>query len=169
MKKILLISLIAAGALSSCLKQENKCGYTDSNVVAPMGQQSALLDSLTAYGITDVTLHPSGFYYKIVNQGSGPSVVNLCSNVTVDYAGSFFNGKGFDSTKIGSPAYFPLGQVIVGWQKGVPLINKGGDINLYIPPALAYGSNGARDPQTGALVIPGNSYLVFKIHVVDIQ
>lgn len=167
MKKILFISFIAVGMLSSCLKQDNKCAYTDSNVVAPVGQQSALLDSLTAYGITDVQLHPSGFYYTIVNQVAGPSVVNLCSNITVDYVGSFFNGKVFDSTPIGTPANFDLGQVITGWQKGLPLVNKGGDINLYIPPSLAYGPNDY--PSSSQPVIPGGSYLVFKIHVVNIQ
>ncbi|MEO6818552.1 MAG: FKBP-type peptidyl-prolyl cis-trans isomerase [Ginsengibacter sp.] len=167
MKKILFISLIAVGTLSSCLKQDNKCNYVDSTIVAPAEQQAALKDSLTAHGITDVTLHPSGFYYTIVNQGSGPSVVNLCSNITVDYVGSFLNGKVFDSTTTGASAYFALGQVIPGWQKAIPLINKGGDINLYIPPALAYGS---RDfPSTGTVVIPGGSNLVFKIHIANIQ
>lgn len=169
MKKILFISFIAITALGSCMKQDTKCGYNDSNIVAPLDQQASLKDSLTAHGITDAVLHPAGFYYTIVNQGSGPSVVNLCSNLTVDYVGGFFNGVKFDSTINGSPAYFPLGQVIPGWQKGVPLINKGGDINLYIPPALAYGPNGRTDPNTGQLVIPRSAYLVFKIHVVNIQ
>ena len=167
MKNIFFILLIAVVSLSSCLKQDTKCGYVDSTIVAPLDQQKALKDSLTARGITDVTLHPSGFYYKILKQGSGPSVVNLCSNVTVDYAGSFLNGEVFDSTKAGAPAYFPLGQVIVGWQKGVPLINKGGDINLYIPPALAYGPNDY--PSSSNPAIPGGSNLIFKIHVVNIQ
>lgn len=168
MKKILIMSLIAAGMLSSCIKQDNKCGYPDSNIVASMDQQAALMDSLTAHGITDVTLHPAGFYYTIVKQGSGPSVVNLCSDITVDYVGSFFNGKVFDSTAIGSPFRFSLGQVIPGWQKGIPLVNRGGDINLYIPPALAYGQDDVKN-QAGVVMIPGASYLVFKIHVINIQ
>ncbi|MEO6949562.1 MAG: FKBP-type peptidyl-prolyl cis-trans isomerase [Ginsengibacter sp.] len=166
MKRVLFISLIAAIGLNSCLKQDNKCTYADSKIVAPIDQQSALLDSLTAHGIKDAILHPSGFYYTVVNQGSGPGVVNLCSNVTVDYVGSFFNGQVFDSAK---SAYFALGQVIPGWQKGVPFVNKGGDINLYIPPALAYGPDDTVNPNTGKVVIPGKSYLIFKIHVVNIQ
>ena len=87
---------------------------------------------------------------------------NLCSNVTVTYKGSYFNGNVFDSTAAGSAATFQLGQVIPGWQKGVPLISKGGDITLYIPPSLGYG------PQ-GYGIIPGNAYLIFDIHIIDIQ
>ena len=167
MKNILFILLITVVSLSSCLKQDTKCGYIDSTKVAPLDQQNALRDSLTAHGITNAILAPEGFYYTIENQGSGPSVVNLCSNVTVDYVGGFFDGKVFDSSKTGSPLSFPLGQVIVGWQKGVPLVNKGGDINLYIPPALAYGDDDY--PSSSQPIIPGGSYLVFKIHVVNIQ
>ena len=169
MNKVFFMLLIVVVSLSSCLKQNNKCNYPDSQIVAPTAQQSALKDSLDAHGITNAVLAPEGYYYTIVNQGSGPSVVNLCSNVTVDYIGSFFNGKVFDSTPTGSPSYFTLGQVIPGWQKGVALVNKGGDINLYIPPALAYGPGDTKNPSTGEVVIPGNSYLVFKIHVVNIN
>ena len=169
MKKILFFLLITAGMFSSCLKQDTKCNYTDSKIVAPAEQQAALKDSLNAHGITNATLAPEGYYYTIVNQGSGPSVVNLCSSVTVDYSGAFFNGKVFDSTATGSPAYFALGQVITGWQKGVALVNKGGDIILYIPPALAYGPGDTKNPNTGEVVIPGGSYLVFKIHVGNIN
>ena len=65
-------------------------------------------------------------------------------------------------------ATFQLGQVIVGWQKGLPLISKGGDITLYIPPTLGLWSQQVQDSH-GNVVIPGNSYLIFNINMVDIQ
>ena len=163
MKKLLLFpSLIALLFLGSCLKKgDNKCGYTDSNIVAPQAEQDALLDSLTNHGIQAAELHPSGFYYTITDPGSGAFVSNLCTAIAITYKGGFFNGKSFDSSLV-QPVVFQLGQLITGWQKGIPLIKKGGKITLYIPPSLGYGS----EDRNG---IPANSYLIFDITLVDLQ
>jgi FKBP-type peptidyl-prolyl cis-trans isomerase FkpA len=176
MKKILAVCVTALFILASCAKTDNKCRYTDSTVIAPASEVQALKDSLTAHGIT-ATKDPSGFFYTINTQGAGASVTNLCTVLTVAYKGTFFNGQVFDATKFDTtvtpnvpiPVDFQLGGVIVGWQKALPLINKGGDITLYIPPSLAYGPSDVKNQQTGAVVIPGGSNLIFTVHVVDIQ
>jgi len=168
MKKLLFPSLIALMFLGSCLKKgDNKCNYTDSNIVAPQAEQNALLDSLTAHGIVDAIPHPSGFYYTITNPGSGAFVSNLCTTIATYYRGGFFNGQSFDSSLV-EPAAFQLGGVIAGWQKGIPLIKKGGEITLYIPPSLGFGSTDRKD-MNGNIVIPANSYVVFNITLVDLQ
>ncbi len=113
--------------------------------------------------------HAAGFSYRINAQGSGAGVANLCTNITVTFKGKFFNGQIFDSTKTGMVANFQLGEVIAGWQKGIPLISKGGDIDLFIPPSIGFGANAVIDPATGNVIIPANSYIVFNVHVVDIQ
>ena len=168
MKKYLATAAIAVFFLSSCLKQDSKCGYPDSNVTAPEDQVNNLDDSLAKYNITGAMTSPSGFMYKIIDPGNGPSVTNLCSKIEVNYKGMFFNGKVFDSTLKDAPAYFELGGVILGWQKGIPLIKQGGKINLYIPPSLGYGSKDRPDAN-GNVAIPGNSYLVFEVHVLKIN
>ena len=175
MKKLLAVSVILLLILASCVKNNIKCNFTDSTVVAPDSEVQALKDSLTAHGI-QANAHPSGFFYTINSQGTGQAVSNLCSNLTVTYKGSLLNGHVFDSTRIDStvtphlpiPANFQLGNVIVGWQKGVPLISKGGDITLYIPPSLGYGPNPVTD-NNGNVIIPGNSNLIFTVHIEDIQ
>lgn len=167
MRKILAVSAIAFFSLASCIKKDAKCNYSDSTVVAPNSETQLLQDSLAYYGIT-ASQHPSGFFYTINSQGTGKVISNLCTAVSVEYKGAFFNGHVFDSTEAGTAANFQLGQVIPGWQKGVPLINDGGDITLYIPPSLAYGPNDAKDGN-GNVVIPGNSYLVFNVHLVAVQ
>ncbi|MEO5650246.1 MAG: FKBP-type peptidyl-prolyl cis-trans isomerase [Ginsengibacter sp.] len=177
MKRLLALSVFTLFIFSSCLKNDSKCGYSDSTIVAPNAERQALGDSLDKYGITNATMDASGFYYTIENPGTGRSVSNLCSNILVTYKGSFFDGRVFDSTQINStvnppspiPASFQLGRVITGWQKGIPLLKVGGDINLYIPPSLGYGAVDVPDPRTNQVVIPKNSYLVFKVHVIDIQ
>ena len=166
-KKIFSGLILSSLLITSCIKSDTKCSFNDSNTIAPASEIKSLKDSLDSAGIT-ASQHPSGFFYKISGNGTGAGINNLCSNLTVTYKGSFFNGQIFDSTSIGKVATFQLGQVIVGWQKGVPLISKDGHITLYIPPALAYGPDPIRDSQNN-VVIPGSSYLIFDIHLVDIQ
>ena len=166
MKHLVYPFLFLAIIFTGCLKHD-KCPYNDSTVVAPPLEITNLNDSLTAHGIV-ATLHPSGFYYNIVNPGSGKIVSNLCNDITVDYKGSLLNGTVFDSTSANNPANFLLGKVIVGWQKGIPLLKEGGDIDLYIPPSLGYG-NIAKTDQTGAVIIPAGSNLIFHVHVIEIQ
>mgnify|MGYP001550173776 CR=1 FL=1 len=146
----------------------NTCVYNESTVVAPQSEQQALLDSLNAHNIL-ATKDSAGFYYTINSPGTAPAVANLCSNITVFYRGSFFNGVAFDSTTTGNSATFELGQVILGWQKGIPLIKNTGDITLYIPPSLGYGSEPVTNPNTGAILIPANSYLIFRVILYGIM
>lgn len=92
-------------------------------------------------------------------------------NVTVNYTGwlydaSKFEGKGlqFDTSVGGTPFTFTLGlgQVIRGWDQGIPGMKVGGLRRLIIPPSLAYGS-----VRFGP--IPPDATLVFDIEVVDVQ
>lgn len=151
-------------ALLSCNKDKS-CGFTDSAKTAPESEQNAIQDSLTKYNIA-ANLAPAGFYYKIVDPGTGGIVSNLCSKVNASYWGGFFNGKGFDSSA--TPVPFVLGQTIVGWQKAIPLVKEGGEIHIYIPPSLAYADKRVTD-RNGNTLIPPNSYLVFRVKVKTIE
>jgi FKBP-type peptidyl-prolyl cis-trans isomerase FkpA len=167
MKKLSALFIVALVVFASCKKKEKaQCPFTESNIVAPVSEQQALQDSLTSKGI-EATMAPSGFFYKINKPGSGSTATGLCSTVAVYYRGGFLNGNGFDSTS-GNPAVFQLGQVIPGWQKALPLVSMGGDITLYIPPSLGYGSKEVKD-NNGRVVIPANSNLVFDVVIVDVQ
>jgi len=171
MKKFAILPVIAALILfASCKKNKvnNSCAYPTSTLVAPASEQQSLLDSLNKYNI-HATKDSAGFYYTINQPGTAPGVTNLCSSIAVFYRGGFFNGVGFDSTATGNPALFQLGQVIVGWQKGIPHVSTNGDITLYLPPSLAYGSTAVTNPNTGVLEIPANSYLIFNVVIADIQ
>ena len=84
--------------------------------------------------------------------------------VTVNYVGVLYNGgKEFDSSwKRNEPFGFTLGtgQVIKGWDKGIPGMKVGGRRELVIPAALAYGSKGS--PPS----IPPNAPLVFVVDLL---
>jgi len=159
--------LIAASCKKNSAPVDTSCNHSISTIVAPLAEQQALQDSLTAYGI-QATKDSSGFFYTINKPGNGDSVSSLCTTIAVYYRGGFLNGKGFDSTTT-NPAVLQLWQVIPAWQKAIPLIKKTGDISLYIPPSLGYGSKDVTNPSTGAVVIPANSNLVFRVVIADIE
>jgi FKBP-type peptidyl-prolyl cis-trans isomerase len=86
--------------------------------------------------------------------------------VVMQYKGMLTNGKEFDSsysrkepftTKIG------VGEVIKGWDQGIPGMKIGGKRKLTIPPDLAYGEQGA--PPS----IPPNSTLIFEVELLEIK
>jgi FKBP-type peptidyl-prolyl cis-trans isomerase FkpA len=154
-----LLAVVSSGCLKSDDNNNNACPYTDSPIVASSAEVTALQNFITNAGLT-ATAHPSGLFYNITDPGTG-SVATVCNRVTVRYSGRLTSGAVFDSNLTGIS--FTLGQLIVGWQKGIPLIRPGGKITLYVPPSLGYGAAGA--PPT----IPGNAYLIFDIDLVAVQ
>ncbi len=156
---IVMISLISFFA---CSKKSQDCPYALVNVNAPDSEVTKVQEYLALHTIT-ATKAPSGFYYVIDNPGTGAMATALCSSITVKYTGKFTNDTVFDSTG-SSPVVFSLGQLIGGWQKGIPLINAGGRIRLYIPPSLGYGKQGAKD-NTGKVIIPPDAILIYEIEL----
>jgi FKBP-type peptidyl-prolyl cis-trans isomerase len=87
--------------------------------------------------------------------------------VVMNYVGYLTNGTRFDtSCTRGEPFQLQLGagQVIQGWEQGIPGMKVGGQRRLFIPPSLAYGEQGA-----GGGVIPPNAVLVFDVELVAVR
>lgn len=146
--------------MQSCVKSSTDgCNLTASGVVVPAGELTVLQTYVTANRPTAV-LHPGGFYYELITPGTGTVTPQICSDVRVTYAGYLTNGTKFDEELVGTT--FRLGQLIPGWQRGIPLIKKGGSINLILPPSLGYGN-------AAVGTIPANSILVFSIQLLDVQ
>ena len=104
---------------------------------------------------------PDGLRYEITKPGVGDPP-KPTDTVKVNYTGRLIDGKVFDSSdRAGKPAQFALDKVIPGWTEGLQKIGKGGKINLYVPPHLAYGDDGRPG-------IPPGSVLAFEIELVDI-
>ena len=83
------------------------------------------------------------------------------ATVTIHYTGWTTSGSQFDSSVgKGQPANFPLGNLIQGWQRGIPGMKPGGIRRLYIPYQLAYGEQG-RPPS-----IPAKADLVFEVKLI---
>jgi FKBP-type peptidyl-prolyl cis-trans isomerase FkpA len=149
-------------SFSSCSKKNTGCGFQNDNIIAPYAEQEMVKQYLDSIGVTSALLDTSGFYYLIVNTGS-MSKPGLCSSITVTYTGQLTNGTIFDQE---TDVIFTLGSLIDGWKKGLPLINGGGEIKLFVPPSLGYGPDSVN---TGSAVIPANSILNFDVKLLNVQ
>ena len=109
-----------------------------------------------------VTL-PSGLQYEIIKKGTG-NKPTIADKVKTHYHGTLIDGSVFDSSvERGEPATFGVGQVIKGWQEGIPLMSPGAKYKFYIPQELAYGAN----PQPGSIIEPYMP-LVFEVELLEI-
>lgn len=111
----------------------------------------------------------SGLLYKIINPGKGKHPT-MESTVVVNYEGKLVDGREFDSSySRNEPATFPLLYVIKGWSEGLQLIGEGGEIQLVVPPDLAYGEQSLPAHEEGKAAIPSQSTLVFNIKLMKIK
>ena len=98
--------------------------------------------------------------------GNGPEA-SSGSKVSVHYVGvSFLTGEEFDASwNRGQPFEFRLGkgQVIQGWDAGVPGMRVGGRRRLTIPSAMAYGARGA-----GGVIQP-HEPLIFVVDLLAVD
>lgn len=110
-----------------------------------------------------VKVLPSGLQYKVIKEGTGKTP-KADDTVTVNYRGTLVDGTEFDSSyKRGEPASFPVKGVIKGWTEALQLMKVGSKWQLFIPPELAYGEQGA------GRVIGPNSTLIFEVELLSIK
>ena len=109
-----------------------------------------------------VTLE-SGLQYRVLKEGTGP-FPKATDKVKTHYVGTLIDGTEFDSSvKRGEPITFSVTGVIPGWTEALQLMKVGSKWNLFIPPELAYGENGA-----GNLIGP-NAALIFEVELISIE
>ncbi|KAG0296445.1 peptidylprolyl isomerase fpr4 [Dissophora globulifera] len=106
----------------------------------------------------------NGLIIEDVKVGTGQAAKSG-KKIGMRYIGRLTNGKVFDKNTNGAPFNFNLGrgEVIKGWDLGIQGMQLGGERRLTIPPALAYGSQGAPPD------IPRNATLVFEVKLVTLK
>jgi FKBP-type peptidyl-prolyl cis-trans isomerase len=126
-------------------------------------EQTTFAPSL-GVNLAQSTKLPSGLTYRDITPGTGATLATG-QTVGMRYTGAFVSGDVFDSNPAPKAIFsFRLGagQVIQGWDLGLPGMKVGGRRQLIIPPALAYGPNDYGP-------IPGNSVLVFTVDALSAQ
>jgi hypothetical protein len=158
------------------------CGYPDPYAGTPPianespgpstpASPSPGADDFNAGAGLPVITYPDGLKYIDLKVGDG-AVVQKGDNVTVQYTGWLSpSGKLFDTSRQPGRGSFTVqigvGQVIEGWDEGIPGMKVGGKRKLIIPGSLAYKAKGQTDQQTGAVIIPPNATLVFAVEVLS--
>jgi FKBP-type peptidyl-prolyl cis-trans isomerase len=142
-----------SAATSKCSPNGIDSTVTDKGAADSFDEGATVAGSTTA----------SGLKYVDLKQGTGaPVVAGQC--VTMQYTGWLTNGTKFDSSRDrvgGFQVVIGAGNVIKGWDEGVPGMKVGGRRRLTIPPALGYGP-------TGQGPIPANATLVFIVEVIRV-
>ena len=168
-----------AAALAIVFLSAAACGYSDPYAsTGPVANESPVHGSPTP-GVDDfhagdglpATTFPDGLQYIDLKKGTG-LVAHTGDTVSVQYSGWLTDGSLFDSSRSRNQPFsvtLGQGQVIPGWDEGLPGMAAGGLRKLTIPPALAYGARGQQDPQTGANIIPPSATLVFEIELLSVK
>jgi peptidylprolyl isomerase len=163
MKKFFISIIIATTALSL-----TACGGSTVTSSTESSSDSALPTVSDNAGAKPTISKPEGaapttLITKDIIEGSGPAAA-ATSTMTVHYTLlTWSKGEVVESSwDSGSPATFPLANVIAGWQQGIPGMKVGGRRLLVIPSDLGYGAQGAGE------AIGPNETLVFVVDVIGI-
>ena len=105
-----------------------------------------------------------GLYIIVKKAGKGTKVA-VGRQVAMRYTGRLLDGTVFDSSIGKEPLSYVVGQMglIRGWEEGVMGQPEGSQLQLIIPSAMGYGSQGAGQ------LIPPYSPLVFDIEIVSVK
>jgi len=139
------------------------CGIEDSSQADFDAQFAADIQQIDAWlaenGI-DATVDPSGLRYLIHEQGAGAIALPDTSEITVNFEGRLMMDNSiFDQA---DTVIFPMRNLIVGWRLGIPLIQEGGSMTMYIPSGFGFGP-------IGTIGIPPNANLIFDVDLIKVE
>lgn len=132
-----LLSNLTLAMQSNYLAQQRKAENTSTE------EEEALFEKLMSND-PEVKKSPEGFYYKVLKQGKGPNVKK--GEVAVfDYKGYILkDNQLIDQTyEVREPIETLVGgNMFLGLQKGMQLMNAGSIYRLYFPNKMAFGAAG---------------------------
>ena len=142
------------------------CGDDASGPEEVVLQDPAAISYAPSLGVdlSAMELQASGLYIRDLQEGEGePTVAG--DVMVVHYSGWLNDGTLFDSSHSrNTPFAVPTGagQVIAGWEEGLPGMRVGGVRQLVIPPQLGYGAQSVAR-------IPAGSVLIFEVELLEVN
>ena len=115
--------------------------------------------------LTSCSMKKESLKIEDIKVGGGAEAT-VGDTVEMHYVGTLEDGTKFDSSRDrGQTFSFTIGEgeVIEGWEKGIPGMQVGGLRKLTIPPDMGYGRSGAGG------VIPPNATLIFEVELISIE
>ena len=155
MKKVLALLAVSALLLTGCGEKEVSASSDNLPTVTTNQGEAPTIGAPAGNPPTTLEI-------KDIIVGTGAEALPT-STMTVHYTlMTWSNGQLIESSwNSGSPATFPLANVIVGWQQGIPGMKVGGRRLLVIPPDLGYGAQG------GGPIGP-NETLIFVVDAIGV-
>ena len=122
----------------------------------------------TASTSGDTVTTNTGFRYIETELGNG-GLVDWCRAVAIHYDAYLLDGTKFDSSSVVGPLLFTpgVGDLIDGLEQGVVGMRIPGKRRVIIPPTLGFGSE-PRTNESGQIVVPANSTVVYDVQVISI-
>ena len=140
-------------------------------------EQGVIIDNYISENKMEALTTESGLRYVISEKGNG-AMPKSGDRVRVNYTGKLMDGTVFDTSveavakeagvynegRTYEPFTFQIGfgQVILGWDEGIGLLNTGSKATIFIPSPLGYGERGAGEK------IKPNAILVFDVELVEL-
>ena len=154
-KKLLAIIAVSALLLTGCGDKKVSAAADNLPTVTTNQGEAPTIGAPTGTA-------PTTLVTKDIIVGTGAEAVPT-STMTVHYTlMTWSNGTLVESSwNSGSPATFPLANVIVGWQEGIPGMKVGGRRLLVIPPDIGYGASGSGP-------IGPNETLIFVVDAIGV-
>lgn len=124
-----------------------------------------LIETFKAGQLKTAQTTESGLSYCLFDEGTAPKAA-YNDAISMHYICFTETGQIIDDSYTNMvPLSFTVGSqsLIEGWSEGATLLGLGGKAVLFIPPNLAYGTQGKGD------IIPPNSSLIFYIELIDLQ
>ncbi|KAJ3339256.1 hypothetical protein HDU93_008464 [Gonapodya sp. JEL0774] len=124
------------------------------------------IESYPELGSRGLVFEAMGVTRDVTKPGDGKNFPKVGDTVTMHYTGTLLDGKKFDSSRDrGKPfqTKIGVGQVIKGWDEGVPQMSLGEQCRLTITPDYGYGARGAGG------VIPPNATLIFDVELLKVM
>ncbi len=144
--------IISIVLLTSCGK--DKAGYWSQDEQNAKDRQ--LIEDYASANNLSGQFTNSGLYY-VINEPGGDEKPSATAKISVHYKGYYLDGVALDEGDL-SNTY--ISNLIPGWQEGIRLIGKNGNIKLIIPSVLGYGHT----PSGG---VRPDAVLVFDILLKD--
>lgn len=154
--------LLRTTLLTLTMAASAACGSTTENSVPSVPASETYAASL-GVNLSAMMKRNDALYVQDVRVGPGDEAI-VGRQITVQYTGYFVDGRSFDSSVGRGPYTFTLGagNVIRGWDVGLPGMKVGGKRKLVIGSEYAYG-------RTGQGSIGPNQTLVFDVELISVQ
>ncbi len=188
--RVLLVAVSAMAALAGCEEPQEIVpvappGFSLVRTPTDPGAEAQALGEQPAAALAQVNPKPTpsivtnasptpigkpqatdtGLIYETLVEGTGP-IAKSGDSVEMHYVGTLQNGTQFDSSREGNreplPVTLGMGNVIRGWDEGIPGMRVGEKRKLTVPPHLGYGTQNKGK-------IPPNSTLIFEVELMKIK